>query len=218
MTNLSEAVVVLGMKSVKNLAVVASTYTWMRRPLAGYKLGPEEMWKHAIGTAVGARIAATLSKKVDPEAAFTCGLLHDIGKVALSVWLENKVNAILLYAQREEIPFDQAERKVLGYDHCQVGHYLAKEWNLPDEILATCLWHHEPGMAEVHREYVDCVHIGDYLTSAMGLGLGGDGLAYAFDENTLTRLAIPADDFDRVADLFVTEFESLESMMLELAA
>lgn len=215
---LQEGVVVLGMRTVKNLAAVAATYPWMSRSLPGYELGPEEMWSHSFGTAVGAQILAEKSRKCAPDVAFTAGLLHDLGKVALSVWLENKIHAIQLYATRECIPFDAAERKVLGYDHCQVGAYLARAWNLPEEIEMAALYHHRPDIAENPSPVTDCVHLGDYLTSSMGFGLGGDGLHYAVSEKAFTRLGITEADLDQLTDSFVEGYEKFESLFSELRA
>lgn len=216
--DLQEAVVILGMKSVKNLALVAGTYPWMSRPVTGYHLGPEQMWSHAFGTAVGAQLVARLSKRAPEDVAFTAGLLHDIGKVALSVWLENKMGAILLYANREGISFDAAERKILGYDHCQVGCYLAQEWNLPEEIALAALFHHDPAADKDRSVIVACVHVGDYLCSTMGFGLGGDGLLYRFEPETLKTLGIEPGDLDQVTDEFVMRYEEFESLFKELAA
>ena len=216
--DLPEAVVVLGMKNVKNLALVAGTYPWMQRPVTGYCLGPEEMWRHAFGTAVASQIIARVSRKASEDVTFTAGLLHDIGKVALSVWIENKMGAILLYSGREQIPFDEAERRVLGYDHCQVGFHLATNWNLPEEICEAALHHHNPVHAETHKNIVDCVHVGDYICSAMGFGLGGDGMLYRFDESSLERLGLDPSNIDEVTDEFVEKFEEYETLFTEIAA
>jgi putative nucleotidyltransferase with HDIG domain len=217
-TDLNEAVVILGMRVVKNLAMVASTYPWMTRPLAGYCLGPEEMWKHAFATAVGAQEVASLSRKVSPESAFTAGLLHDVGKVALSVWLESKVTAILHYATREKIGFDDAERKILGFDHTHVGEHLAKSWNLPEEICLCARYHHHPSDCPTGSAMVDCVHVGNYLVLCMGFGLGGDGLQYAFDAAALGRLGLSISQLDQVTDSFVTQYEKFETIFQGLAA
>lgn len=216
--DLPEAVVVLGMKTVKNLALVAGTYPWMQRPVTGYCLGPSEMWRHAFGTAVASQLIATASRKAPEDVAFTAGLLHDLGKVALSVWIEEKLGAILLYAGREGIAFDEAERRVLGYDHCQVGFHLATSWNLPEEICEAALHHHAPSQAKDHQNVVDCVHVGDYICSAMGFGLGGDGLSYRFDESSLTRLGLTAESLDKLTDEFIEKFEEYESLFKEIAA
>jgi putative nucleotidyltransferase with HDIG domain len=217
-SDLQEAVVVLGMRSVRNLAMVAATYPWMTRPLKGYCLGPRQLWTHSFGTALGAQHAARMSRKCNEDHAFTAGLLHDLGKVALSVWLENRMGAILNFAGREGITFDEAERKVLGYDHTEVGEYLATCWNLPPEITAAIRYHHTPSSCPSQPAVVDCVHVGNFLTMTMGFGLGGDGLRYAFDEDCLERLGLSAEDLDRVTDDFVEGYERYEALFEELAA
>ncbi|MCU0315722.1 MAG: HDOD domain-containing protein [Fimbriimonadaceae bacterium] len=217
--DLNEAVVILGMKTVKNLAMVAATYPWMSRPVKGYNLGPRQMWCHAFGTAVGAQLVAKMSKACREDIAFTTGLLHDIGKVALSVWVENKIQAISYYATREGIPFDAAERKILGFDHCQVGGYLGEKWNLPEEVVLAIKHHHDPDslMPDV-PPVVDCVHVGNYLTMAMGFGLGGDGLLYGVSEESLARLGLSSAELDEIMDEFVGSYERYEELFGELTA
>ncbi len=217
-TNLQESVVVLGMRCVRNLCMVAATYPWMSRKLDGYCLGPKELWTHSFGTALGAQLFAKLSKKCSEDQAFTAGLLHDIGKVALSVWLENKIGLVSQYATQAEVSFDEAERKILGYDHCQVGEHLALSWNLPEDIVLAVRWHHNPNGLETPSAIVDCVHLGLYLTMSMGFGLGGDGMQYKFCEESLQRLGIDAGDIDSITDAFVAGYEDYEKMFEELAA
>ena len=217
-TNLQESVVVLGMRCVRNLCMVAATYPWMSRKLDGYCLGPRDLWTHSFGTALGAQLFARLSKKCNEDHAFTAGLLHDIGKVALSVWLENKTSMVAQYANQAGIPFDQAERRILGYDHCEVGEHLAINWNLPEEIVRAVRWHHDPNGLETPSAIVDCVHLGLYLTMSMGFGLGGDGMQYEFCEDSFTRLGINHSDIDRITDLFVVGYEEYERLFEELTA
>lgn len=217
-TSLNESVVVLGTRTIKNLAMVAATYPWMSKPLKGYGLEPKQLWFHSFGTAIGAQLVAKLSRKCDDQTAFTAGLLHDIGKVALCVWIDDKLKAIIYYAEREGITFDEAERKILGYDHCQVGEQLGINWNLPEEIVSAIRFHHSPDECEPTCPVVDCVHIGVYLTKALGLGLGGDGLQYKLSDNSFERLGIKPHDLDNLTDNFVVTYEKYEAMFEDLAA
>ncbi|HXH60916.1 MAG TPA: HDOD domain-containing protein [Fimbriimonadaceae bacterium] len=217
-TNLPEGVVVLGTRTIKNLAMVAATYPWMSRPLRGYGLEPKQLWHHSFGTALGSQLIAKMSGKCDDQTAFTSGLLHDIGKVALCVWIDEKLRAIVYYAEREGITFDEAERKILGYDHCEVGERLAENWNLPEDVMLAIRYHHSPSDCPTHNPLVDCVHIGGYVTMSMGFGLGGDGLHYRLDSGCFDRLQIKLEDLDEITDNFVLMYEKYESMFLELAA
>ncbi len=217
-SDLQEAVVVLGMRSVRSLAMVAATYPWMVRQLKGYCLGPRQLWAHSFGTALGAQLVARASGRCHEDHAFTAGLLHDIGKVALSVWLENRMGAICNYAAREDLTFDQAERKILGFDHAEVGKYLADSWNLPAEITAAIRFHHEPDACKPPLPVVDCVHIGSYLTLSMGFGLGGDGLRYTFSQQSLDRIGLTPDRLDALIDAFVEGYETCEGLFEELVA
>jgi putative nucleotidyltransferase with HDIG domain len=202
-----QAVLILGTQAVRNLALVASTFPWLNRPIPGYALGPGQLWAHALGTAVGSALAAERSRRANPDLAFTAGLLHDLGKIAMSVWLERKLPALLRIAEIEGKPFDAVERRVLGYDHTQVGAHLGERWNLPSELVDAMRWHHRPDEAPVPSPLVDCVHVADYLSMAMGLGIGGDGLRYELSENALIRLSIGFEDLTVLAEEFVDRYE-----------
>jgi HD-like signal output (HDOD) protein len=211
-TDIPDAVVLLGMRCVKNLCMLAGTYSWLSKPLKGYDLGPAELWRHSFGVAVAAQVVCGQSKKLSPDLGFTAGLLHDLGKVAMSVWLEGKLSALLQLAQRDHLTFDEVERKVLGYDHQDVGGYLGEQWNLPSSLVMAMRYHHRPNETPVQEPVVDAVHVADYLTSAMGLGLGGDALRYEFESDALIRLGLTEDDLEPLADKFLENFESQEKL------
>lgn len=217
--DLQEAVVLLGMRAVRNLAVVASTYPWMNRPLTGYCLEPKAMWRHSFGVGVASQLVAKRSGAADPELVFPCGLLHNIGKVAMSVWLDKKLGAMMALAQRDDLAFDEVERKLLGYDHTEVGAYLAEQWNLPEMMTKVIRYHHRPNDLQPTDPVVDIVHVADYMTMTLGFGLGGDGMRYDFFPDTLERLRIKQDDIDEMTAEFVDLYEAyskaLEEMMGE---
>jgi putative nucleotidyltransferase with HDIG domain len=210
--DLQEAVVVLGMRSVRNLAIVASTYPWMSVALRGYGLGPKMMWTHSFAVGVASQLLARQSGKADEDVAFTAGLLHNLGKLAMSIWLEKRLTSMLQYAMRENMTFDEVERKLFGYDHAEVGAYLGESWNLPARLVMAMRYHHNPDACEPHDAIVDCVHVGDYFTMSLGFGLGADGLRYEFFESALNRLAIPSKETDRLLDAFTTQYEEYESL------
>lgn len=216
--DLQEAVVVLGMRSVRNLAIVASTYPWLSVALKGYGLGPKMMWTHSFAVAVASQLLARKSGKADEDVAFTAGLLHNLGKLAMSIWLEKRLSAMLQYAMRENLTFDEVERKLFGYDHADVGAYLGEHWNLPNSLILPMRFHHQPNNCLPNDAVVDCVHVGDYFTMSLGFGLGADGLRYEFHEEALARLGISEEDTDQLLDAFTVLYEEYEKMFDTLSA
>ncbi len=214
--SIPQAVQLLGTRAVRNLALVSATFPWLARPVSGYALGPGQLWTHALGTAVGASLVAERTRKANPDLAFTAGLLHDIGKVAMSVWLERKLPGLLRIAEIEGTPFDAVERRVLGYDHTQVGAHLGERWNLPSELIEAMRWHHQPDLAPTPDPLIDAVHVADYLSMAMGLGIGGDGLRYDLSEESLRRLLLFPEDLVLMADEFVDRYETQSRAFAEV--
>ena len=213
-----EAVVVLGMRCVRSLAVIAATYPFLARPLRGYEVSPESLWQHSFATGIGAQLIAGEMKTASPEVAFTAGLLHNIGKVALSVWLENKVVGMKDIAERANVGFDQLERQLFGHDHAEIGGYLAESWNLPSAISEPIQFHHRPSDAKVHQSLADCVHIADAMAMELQIGYSGEWPWYEFDREALVRQGIDDQKFEELKAEFAKAFAKHDAMFKESAA
>lgn len=210
-----EAVVVLGLRCVKNLVMVASTYPWMTRSLKGYEMDPSALWSHSFATAIGSQMVAKRCGKAPDDVAFTAGLLHNIGKVALSVWLENKLAGLTSIAERGGLPFDEIERKFLGYDHAEVGAALGERWNLPEPLVLAIRNHHRPSEQNPTSPLTDAVHLGDHLAMNLGIGLSGEGLRYEFDQDAAERLDLNQQDLDEMLIDFLATYQQHERLFQE---
>ncbi len=102
-------------------------------------------WRHSLGVAFA---VSTLAEKipvgVSPEAAFTCGLLHDIGKLALCHALPKSYARIAEAVRSRRGNFSECERRVVGTDHSVFGRRLADHWSLPRAVQDTIWLHHQP--------------------------------------------------------------------------
>jgi HD-like signal output (HDOD) protein len=210
--DLREAVMVLGMRNIRNLALVASTYPWLVKPLRGYGLGPNELWSHASAVGVGARMVARRAGKRPEENAFTVGLLHNIGKIALSVWLDGRMDAMLELAERENLSFDQVEDRVFGFNHADIGAHLSESWQLPVELIEAIRFHHRPTSAPEGSWIADTIHVGDRLANVIGVNSGGEGAHYHFDEASLERLGIMERELDDIAEETATAFDQHQKL------
>lgn len=215
---LKEAVVVLGMRSVRNLAMVATALPWLNRPLPGYELGPKQLLLHAAATSIGAQMIARVQRSPLADQAFVAGLLVDVGKLVLSRHFEGKVALMVSLGIEAGMTYCEVERRAMGVDHADVGAAMADSWHLPADLVAAIQYHHDPNSApEEFQALADFVHIADYLTMVCGFGIGGDGLFYTVQQEAFQRRGLSTDDLDGLIDEFVIAYEHQESLLTEIA-
>jgi putative nucleotidyltransferase with HDIG domain len=144
-TDTAEAVMVLGAERIKSLILVAGIFSqYGDASCPGFS--PEPIWSHSVQVAICARAITFAETKDAPlaEAAFSGGLLHDIGKLILAGNQPKMYEAALRLHETSGISLWEAERTVLGATHAELGACLLGTWGLPLPILEAIAWHHEP--------------------------------------------------------------------------
>lgn len=137
---------ILGLKVIKNLVFQATVIKQYEAVPALAGFDPLTLWTHSFRTAVAARMIAARATDVglDRNDAYTCGLVHDIGKmVLLDSTPERFAEALDLAAQRG-IPLAKAEAELFGFSHAHVGGLLAQRWKLAPDLQAAVMYHHSP--------------------------------------------------------------------------
>jgi putative nucleotidyltransferase with HDIG domain len=204
-STLSEAVVILGFRTIKNLAIAASTFELLNREIAGYWLQRGELWRHSLACAIGAQLIARRVGLPVSEEAFVAGLLHDIGKVAIHLFVREQFDQIMERALQDRIPFVEAEQAVLGFNHAMAGGLIAEKWNLPPLLVSVIKYHHQPSSAPEKEPMISVVHLADLLSITMGIGIGGDGLYYTLEEGTLAMFQLEQADIDELCEQIVDQ-------------
>jgi putative nucleotidyltransferase with HDIG domain len=186
--SLKNAVVLLGQKRVYSLALTAGIL------LALKKRGPppfsqRDYWRHSI--AVG-MIAESISKtlhgrdSIDSDEAFTAGLLHDIGKLAVGCFGASYFLDAVRNCLESKIPFFKAEKPATS--HTTIGWLLARKWNFPDDLCSAIARHHDPAPKVTGNRMVSIVHL-------------SDGIAHCVDVATIPGETPP--ELDAEAKAFV---------------
>jgi putative nucleotidyltransferase with HDIG domain len=194
----SEAVVILGMRTTRNLTLATSCQDMLEREVQGYFLPRGALWRHSLACAAAAQNLARRAKFRGTEEAFVAGLLHDIGKVIMSAYLKAEFAQVLTRVAKGKSTFSDAERDVLGFDHAEVGARLLERWNLPPTLVTAVRYHHSPSQIPDNL-LAALVHVADTICLTLGIGLGVDGMAYTLDPNALAMLHLTEDDFEQVA-------------------
>ena len=188
---ISEAVIILGLDTLKSLAIAASAYKLLNQPFEGYGLSKGGLWSHSLATAIAARVIAKSLNHQDTEKCFVAGLLHDIGKILLDKFLGDYTDDILTLVKMREISFDVAESQVLGFNHCDVGAELAGYWKLPNIFVETSKYHHTIYKVSKKNEfYIKIIHAADMIAYNTKVGTGVDANHYKTIKKVFTELKI----------------------------
>lgn len=213
-TGISEAISFLGFKTVRSIVLAASVYKFMDSAFSGYALDRGSLWRHSQSVAATSRYLAEKLKKIDPEEAYIGGMMHDIGKIVLNDYVRFGYGIILRMVEDDKVSFCQAERRVLGFDHAQVGGLVLEQWNLPDSYARVASFHHAPWELPSDRAdcqpVVDTVHVANAMCIMLGAGIGGDGLQYNISTDSLERLGIESQ-----VETLMSEFVDILSGMEE---
>ena len=126
----------------------------------------DEMWKHVVATGLIADGAMRSRSAQDQAPAFTAGLMHDLGRLAMAGQQARHYARVVRLIGEGESPRD-AERRVFGLDHVEFGVEVGRAWSLPPELVQAVAEHHEEATTDLSR------HVQTGRRIAYGLGIGG---------------------------------------------
>lgn len=160
-SSVDEAVFILGHEQILHTVITLAFGSVMTTPSPAFTAGANELWQHSL-------IAATATETIlhhlpdlnaQPNAVFTAGLLHDIGKLVFAQTVSaEQLAEIRDRAERKLISGTDAEKEVLGIDHGETGAALLQSWRLPESIVEAVANHHRPVLKPEARLSV-LVHI-----------------------------------------------------------
>jgi len=170
-TLIADAVAIIGWRSVRNLALAAGLaqgFDIARCP--AFDLGA--YWRHSLACALCAEALAR-GKGQDGGLAFGCGLLHDLGRVALASLAPEDYARVLCWQAEAGARLFEAERACLGLDHAAVGGALTRQWLLAPALVDSVALHHQPP-EDGSAPLADLVHVADCVVHGLGLAGSAD--------------------------------------------
>ena len=212
--SLRDAIVILGQKQLIQVITIACSARYFRGDGSGYDLREGELWQHSVAVALMAEIVAQRTGQQDLFAIYTAALLHDIGKTLLSLHVKDYYDVILPLVHKEKLRFVEAERRVLGIDHQELGATIARRWRFPPGVTTAIGFHHYPNEAKDFREVAATVYVANRMVSAMGIGCGLDGFLQPNQDDVFLELGLTS----RMVEQFMaTLHDALEETKAFLA-
>lgn len=138
-----EAVVSIGFKQVRQVAVGASIiHGFKRGSLSSECFDLDLFWGHSMAVAVAAEALAKKSRVCKPEDAFTAGILHDIGRLVIRQGRPEEFERAVRMARTGTISLHTAEVRSTGFAHDEVGKALGELWKFPAHLIDAIDGHH----------------------------------------------------------------------------
>ena len=209
-TSLVTAIIMLGMNTIKNLALSTAVLGNMKRKSSFKSLNVDGFWRHSIAVGV---LSKLIAEKIGVPATrreeyFIGGLLHDIGKIPLNELFEESYMKVIRTADLKKAMLLDMEREIIGITHTEVGKMIAEKWNLTGETLECLLRHHDPNMAsEQNYKLVASVYAANIYCNENQVGFSGSRHTKSIEEHILTSIGITEEYLDGLFETISTELE-----------
>jgi HD-like signal output (HDOD) protein len=209
-SSLTRAIIMLGINTVKNLALSTSILTSMGRKESFHALSMDDFWAHSICVGVTAKSLAAIKNIPisEREEYFVAGMLHDLGKIPLNNLFQDEYAKVLELAKIEKSPLYLAEKMILEIDHAMIGGMIAEKWQLGEIITDSLSHHHEAGKVRAESfQVVAITSLANEYANMAEIGSAGDTFS---EEPKLTYL------LDRVGISWSTLSDISESILEEI--
>lgn len=206
-TSLQRAIGYIGYDTIHQLVLSASIVKALDTKSSD-QFDLNQFWKHALGVAMAAETTARFVHYKTPSDLFTCGLLHDMGKVAAYIVAPDVFLETIAVAQEHGLSLHEAEEKLGAPSHTVIGRELALKWRLPALIQASAAHHHQKetslrlGLSSEMNNVIDIIYLSNLLIHALQFGHSGHTKVLGVPKDLLERMSLTPEELkDLIAEI-----------------
>jgi putative nucleotidyltransferase with HDIG domain len=220
--SIEEAVFYLGIRQIRQLVMVTPVVEDFQKLAGDTPFRWRDFWQHCIGTAILTREILSAVYTPTDEVDYVAGLVHDVGKIAMASAFPEHFDRIYRKQSEEGRQGRELEREILGIDHAELGALYLQNHNLPDVLIDTARYHHEPERAGHCPQVIAAVQIANLLVRHAKIGFSGDvepasedqclaatGWGILFPSQSESERAITRANWQRSLDRLPTILEGL---------
>jgi len=209
---LRAAIVLLGFSSIRNIVLATSIFDAFYTGGDDGRFSRANLWVHSVAVGATCKVIAALKDLGLPEEMFIAGLMHDLGKVVLDRFAPEDFRTILRLSQQEKLLPCEAETRVLGVTHADVGRWLCERWQLPAYIIQSMGYHHTPEDCPDMPEWAAVVHVADILARTMKVA-GGEDMVPRLSQAAWDLLGLQTDDVRGIAQQTQVELQNASAFL-----
>lgn len=203
--SVSHATMLLGLNVIKGLLLGVSVFDLMQKSMSG-------LYEHSLACAIASRVIAQKKNLKEPEEVSVAGLLHDIGKVILTLQFAQEYENAMKEAQEKKISIFDAEKNQFNATHADVGGWLAEKWRFPRNLIEVIEFHHRPALAKNAPLETAIVHMADLLVRARGFGYAGENFVPEVNPVAYELLKLSGQDIKDVLREMEDNMEAAEDI------
>jgi HD-like signal output (HDOD) protein len=174
--SVTESLAILDLGHVRTMATAAASGISFKA-VPGINL--QQFWTYSLNVAKLSRSLAGVVRQ-NQQAAFTCGLIHAIGELAMHLAMPDDVAALDLEVPPLDLRRAKAEIKHFGYCYAEVGAGFARQWHFPQPIVDALEHQYAPFENEVYEPLAGVIHLAAWRARAKEAGLSDKALAVTF--------------------------------------
>ena len=210
--DLQEAIARIGFNQIYRIVAAAIGERTLGAAQKGYGIARGELWRHSAVAAVAAQVIAH-DLGEEENVPFTAALLHDIGKLVLAGAMEGARARMREETEENHQSLLEAEKKILGVEHAEVGGRVLARWNFPDNLVAAVWHHHDPRKAAPHEHLAAYVYLGNMIAHLLGHGYGHQAYALTGRIEALEMLKVTPDGFAEYMIQTQVRWEKVQSLL-----
>lgn len=161
-----EAVNRVGYDQIYELVATAVASQVLVRPLETYALDADDLWHRSVACALAAEALAERAN-ADRSVAYTIGLLHSIGMVAIDDWALRNRPELRFVSKGLPLECCEAERDALGFHQAETGAALLRLWEFPQVMSEPVRWQYLPNGTAVHFQFSALLHVAKWIRTAV---------------------------------------------------
>jgi putative nucleotidyltransferase with HDIG domain len=215
--SMTQAVNMLGLKNIIMIALASTkSLSAYSKAQQKYCLTKGELWRHSVTTAIISQLLLKRANVNEDSILFTAALLHDFGKIVLDQYVEGDVENLIELTQKEGLSLTEAEQRIFGIDHAELGGIIAEEWNFPNMLVNSIRNHHQEMSSDLIPNVESWVRLSNlvfYLSISKFTQSYHKGLLCQIDSEVLARYRLKTEDIDAVVSSLPAEIRKTEAML-----
>jgi putative nucleotidyltransferase with HDIG domain len=165
--SISRAVVIIGINNLRNMIVTEGLRDIFKGKNSKNAFSRNRLWLHCVAVSICSQMIMERIFGLNGEDAFLCGILHDIGMIVEDQTAPDLFYRVCnTYDENSKLITDY-EKEIIGTDHCEIGHLLAKDWQLPVDVQEGIQHHHKTMDHVSPSSLTGVIQLAEYIASQL---------------------------------------------------